>query len=379
MYNKLKRITKINYYNEQIEINKHNMKKTWTILKKAIGKQSNKKNFPQSFQVGQKKISNPKEIADSFNNFFSKIGKTTSENVPKVPNNFEDYLKFPKLNSIFIEPVNKEQIKKVIDTLKPKMSFGHDDIPTKVVKIASEHILRPLTHIINQSLDSGVVPGQLKMAKVIPIFKAGDPEQLQNYRPVSLLPIFSKIYEKIMFKKIMSFLNSQNILYKHQYGFRPKHSTIHPIIHLLNNCAQANNNNPRKFTLSIFCDLSKAFDVINHNILIQKLEHYGIRGKAKTWIANYLANRSQYVKFENCKSESQKIECGVPQGSILGFFLYLLYVNDIINCTKANILSFADYTSLFVNNSNITELYEHANTEIKKTICMVLFKQALIK
>ena len=95
MYNKLKRITKINYYNEQIEINKHNMKKTWTILKKAIGKQSNKKNFPQSFQVGKKKKSNPKEIADSFNNLFSKIGKTTSENVPKVPNNFEDYLKFP--------------------------------------------------------------------------------------------------------------------------------------------------------------------------------------------------------------------------------------------------------------------------------------------
>ena len=262
--------------------------------------------------------------------------------------------------------MNKEQIKKVIDTLKPKMSFGHDDIPTKIVKIASEHILRPLTHIINQSLDSGVVPGQFKMAKVISIFKAGDPEQLQNYRPVSLLPVFSKIYEKIMFKKIMSFLNSQNILYKHQYGFRPKHSTIHPIIHLLNNCAQANNNNPRKFTLSIFCDLSKAFDVINHNILIRKLEHYGIRGKAKTWIANYLANRSQYVQFENCKSESQKIECGVPQGSILGPLLYLLYVNDITNCTKANILSVADDTSLFVNNSNITELYEHANTEIQK-------------
>ena len=149
--------------------------------------------------------------------------------------------------------MNKEQIKKVIDTLKPKMSFGHDDIPTKIVKIASEHILRPLTHIINRSLDSGVVPGQLKMAKVIPIFKAGDPEQLQNYRPVSLLPAFAKIYEKIKFKKIMFFFpNSQDILYRHQYGFRPKHSTIHPIIHLLNNCALANNNNPRKFTLSIF-------------------------------------------------------------------------------------------------------------------------------
>ena len=174
-------------------------------------------------------------LADSFNIFFSKMGKTTSENVPKVPNNFEDYLKFPNLNSIFLEPVNKEEIKTVIDTLKPKISFGHDDIPTKIVKIASGHILRPLTHIINRSLDNDIIPGQLKMAKVIPIFKAGDPEQLPNYRPVNLY--FLKSMKKIMFKKIMSFLNSQNILYKHQYGFRPKHSTIHPIIHLLNNCA----------------------------------------------------------------------------------------------------------------------------------------------
>ena len=133
---------------------------------------------------------------------------------------------------------------------------------------------------------------------------------------------------------------------------------MHPIIHLLNNCAQANNNNPRKFTLSIFCDLSKAFDVINHNILIRKLGHYGIRGKAKTWIANYLANRSQYVQFENCRSESHK-RFNIRPSSVF-------IVNDIANCTKANILSFADDTSLFVTNSNITELYEHANTEIQK-------------
>ena len=132
------------------------------------------------------------------------------------------------------------------------MSFGHDDIPTKIVKIASEHILRPLTHIINQSLDSGVVPGQLKMRR---LYRYSRPAIRNNYKiiaPSVCYLYFLKIYEKIMFKKIMSFLNSQNILYKNQYGFRPKHSTIHPIIHLLNNCAQANNNNPRKFTLSIF-------------------------------------------------------------------------------------------------------------------------------
>ena len=171
-----------------------------------------------------------------------------------------------------------------------------------------------------------------------------------------------------MFKKSMTFLKLQNILYKHQYGFRPKHSTIHPIIHLLNNCAQANNNNPKKLQYLFFF-----IESVWRDILKRKLGHYGIRGKAKTWIANYLANRSQYVQFENCRSESQKLEYGVPQGSILGPLLYLLYVNDIANCTKANIISFfADDTSLFVTNSNITELYEHANTEIQKLFVKII-------
>ena len=162
----------------------------------------------------------------------------------------------------------------------------------------------------------------------------------------------------------MNFLNNQNLFYKHQYGFRPKHSTIHPIIHLLNECAEASNSSPKKMTMSIFCDLSKAFDVISHPILLKKLEYYGLRGIVKDWLRSYLSDRTQYVEFDIGKSSINKIKCGVPQGSILGPLLYLIYVNDIPKSTKASLLSFADDTSLFISKSNIDDLFASANEEI---------------
>ena len=223
------------------------------------------------------------------------------------------------------------------------------------------NIITPITHIINTSLNSGIVPNQLKLAKVIPVHKASSINELKNYRPISLLSVFSKLIEKIMFNKVMTFLDSNNILFKHQYGFRAKHSTIHPIIHLLNDCAEANNNNPKKFTMSIFCDLSKAFDVISHKIILQKLNFYGLRGVVNDWFSSYLTNRTQYVEINNNKSGVEYIKCGVPQGSILGPLLYLLYVNDISKSTQGHILSFADDTSMYINNSNIENLYRRAN------------------
>ncbi len=169
-----------------------------------------------------------------------------------------------------------------------------------------------------------------------------------------------------MFNKIMSFLNSQNILYQHQYGFRPKHQTTHPIIHLMNHCANTTNIHPKQFTASIMCDLSKAFDVINHDILLRKLDYCGIRGIAKKWIQNYLTNRSQYVEFQGHKSDLQNIDCGVPQGSILGPLLYLIYVNDISKSTNAHILSFADDTTIFLSDPNLQNLFQMANIEMNK-------------
>ena len=168
---------------------------------------------------------------------------------------------------------------------------------------------------------------------------------------------------------VIRIVHSQQILYTHQYGFRQQHSTIHPIIHLLNKCAEMTNSQPKQYIMSVFCDLSKAFNVIDHKILFAKLEYYGFRGIVKKWLADYLSNRTQFVEFESYKSNRRNIECGVPQGSILGPLLYLIYVNDIPRAANADILSFADDTSLLLSNPDIEQLYVTANTELYKWFC----------
>ena len=204
----------------------------------------------------------------------------------------------------------------------------------------------------------------MKIAKVVPIYKASDNNLLKNYRPISLLTSFSKLLEKIMYDKVISFLTSNEVLYQHQYGFRSKHSTIHPIMHFLNHCASSANKQNSEYTLAVFCDLSKAFDVINHRILLHKLNNCGIRGIINTWFENYLFERTQFVEFGGERSSTQNIQCGVPQGSILGPLLYLIYVNDICNSCNSNILSFADDTTVYVSDSDIHKAYLNANEEI---------------
>ena len=364
LYNKLKRHMKLQYYTSVLSNNKTDTKKMWSILKEAIGKQNNKTSVTTSFFINGINVTDKSQIANSFNDYFSQIGENTSQNVPISKYNFKHYMPNPVPNSIFIEPIITATTVETTQKLKTKSSSGHDEISTKLLKDSINYVAVPITHIINISLATGLVPGKLKEAKVIPIFKSADPSQLKNYRPISLLPAFSKLFEKIMYNKLMSFLNTNNILYKHQYGFRPKHSTIHPIIHLLNHCAERNNKLISEYTLATLCDLSKAFDVISHKILLQKLNNYGIRGIANKWFENYLSQRTQYVEFDNCRSSMKDIKCGVPQGSILGPLLYLIYVNDIGNSSKYHILSFADDTTLYMSHHDLDILNTNANDAI---------------
>ncbi len=261
-------------------------------------------------------------------------------------------------------PVNSMDVLNLTKKLKPKSSFGHDNISNKLLKDTIGNVLEPITHIINQSLLKGIVPEEMKVAKVIPIHKSSDPTIMKNYRPVSLLPAFSKLLEKIVYNKLLTFLNINNVLYKHQYGFRAKHSTIHPILHLLNHCATSSSKSDPEYTLAVLCDLSKAFDVINHDTLLRKLNNYGIRGIANDWFRSYLSDRYQFVEIEGHRSHTMPIKIGVPQGSILGPLLYLIYVNDIGNSCRGNILSFADDTTLYTAHSDLLQLYENANRQI---------------
>ena len=174
---------------------------------------------------------------------------------------------------------------------------------------------------MNISLLKGVVPSELKIAKVIPLFKSGDPTKFSNYRPVSVLPVFSKILERLMYTRLLSFINKNNLLYKFQFGFREDHSPQLALIYLIDKISNALENG--EYVLGVFLDFSKAFDTVNHEILFTKLKHYGIRDNALCWFKSYLSNRIQYVSYEGCESTKRNITCGVPQGSILDHFYFL--------------------------------------------------------
>ena len=178
----------------------------------------------------------------------------------------------------------------------------------------------------------GVLLIQSKSQKFSLFLKTGDPEKLENYRPISILPAFSKLYEKVVHNRIYKYLTNHNLLYNNQFGFRRNHSTYMALIQLVNNITSAIDN--RESTAGVFLDLSKAFDTIDHHILHNNLDHHGIRGHSFNWVSSYLTNRMQLVQFTSACSQPEPIVCGIPQGSILGPLLFIIYINNLPNASN---------------------------------------------
>ena len=264
---------------------------------------------------------------------------------------------------MFLAPVTPQEIESIIRSLNKKKSVGPDSIPVFLLKILSRHLAQPLAKIVNVSLQTGFSPDKLKVGKVNPMYRKGTCDNPSNYRPISILSALSKIFEKLMHQRLHKFFELFEILYPLQFGFRENRSTIQALLSLTESIKSSIDNG--KFGCGIFLDLQKAFDTVNHEILLQKLERYGIRGNVLSWFQSYLSGRTQYVTVNGHVSDLLPITCGVPQGSVLGPLLFLIYVNDLPNVSKVmQFYLFAD--DIYFNSDNLVYLQKIVNRELKK-------------
>jgi hypothetical protein len=363
LYNKLVRKAKENYYKEVFLIHKNNPKKTWGILNE-IRKKSQKSASIEKIVVDKVSIKDKKEISEKFNSHFTTIAGKIVENIPPSSTNFMSYMGEPSSDSFDLPSIVGDTIIKVVNNFENKCSLDSDGLSINFIKQIIYTIVDPLTHIFNLSFQQGRLPHQLKTCRVVPIYKSGKHTSLDNYRPIGLISVISKIMEKLVCNSLTNYLEYNELIYQHQYGFRKKHSTIHPIIHFLNRIAKSANNH--EFTIAIFCDLQKCFDVLDRSILLNKLEHYGVKNTALKWFSDYFEGRLQYVEIDSNHSTLLLSTLGVIQGSILGPIFSNLYLNDLYRILKKMLLfSFADDSKLTYSDKSLETLISVANSEFR--------------
>ena len=410
VYQRTSRAAKSEFYEKKLERYANNVKETWKILRAAIG--HNKKgghNFPSYFYdkvnprvptahsgggpgVGgddecasahpsslpppepsaqREKVTDKQLIAEGFNTYFSTIGANLASKIEQKDGvEFDHKSNVKSSDGIFkFQQVDTETILQKIRLLKNQNSSGSNNISNILLKTIAPYTIKPIYKLLNRSLRSGTVPKAFKIAKVIPIYKgkdSGSQHEYGNYRPISLLQSLSKVLEKVVDSQVRNFLNYRDILYSKQFGFRGLRGCDQALL-LFTDFAKSNIFQNRK-VLTAFLDLRKAFDTVNHKILLDKLELYGIKGVEKGWFTDYLQNREQFVQVPSGEfSGLRTVNIGVPQGSVLGPLLFLLYMNDLANYVPEFFtILFADDTSLSLSGYDYEQLLVEFNSLLEK-------------
>lgn len=306
------------------------------------------------------------EIANGFCDFYCKVGPELAAKIwLDNDKGFLDYMGERSTEELIWRPSTAKEVEGICQGLNPGKGMGWDGVSPRVIKAVAKELSGTLSRLYNYCMREGFYPSGFKVARVIPVFKAEDPTQFSNYRPVSVLPVLSQIFEKILKARLVEFLDKQETIIPGQYGFRTGHSTDMAILDMVEKVRTAWAE--KNVALGVFIDLKKAFDTVDHGILLQKLEHYGIRGQSLSLLESYLKDRSQYVCYGGFESERGRVECGVPQGSVLGPLFFILYVNDMVKASgDMELVLFADDTNIFAKGRNHIELFRKVNQGLEE-------------
>lgn len=356
-------------YNEHLINNAENKTK---VMWQMVHDLNNSSLTPENLALTENNvtIANPQTIVDMFNVSFQQASSRVLAAIPDI--SVPVQIKMNNSN-MYLFPYTEDEMVHILSQLKGKHTSGPDEISAKIIKEFGKYLVTPITYLVNLSFSLGVFPTYFKISAVIPVHKRGDRNDIHNYRPISLISNVGKIFEYCLLGRINSFLEKYNILHDNQHGFRKGKSTSTALIAFYNMLIEEIDK--KHFPVSIFCDFSKAFDCVQHGILMDKLYMYGIRGNAAQWISSYLTGRLQYVVL-NQRNMSKVIKYqsaylpvlhGIPQGSVIGPLLFNLYTNDIYNfISDILVFMYADDTTLFITSDSLQETKNISNVAINR-------------
>ena len=361
----LLRKSKKDYFANKFDNFNGNIARSWSLLNSLLRRSSNSTSCKKTPTLKSLDVTldQPVDTANCFNEYFSSIAAELNSQIPQVDISPIDYMKDRVTDSFFADQCSPSEVSSLISKFVTKGS-PTSEIPVFIFKSLSSIVAPYIAELFNESIEKGVFPSCLKTARVVPIYKKDDPGSPCNYRPISTLPVLSKIFELLMHKRIVKYLEEHDVVNENQFGFRAMRGTNDAIVDIFESVFSSFEQS--EYAVAVLLDVSKAFDTVCHEILLSKLEHLGIRSKCLSWFCSYLTNRKQFVELMGERSDTVEMDFGVPQGSVLGPLLFIIYINDM--CFSSEVLKFvhyADDSTVFAAHYNVDELFNILDRELE--------------